>query len=268
MRIAKESWTMDVVTPCAIPPHPPLSNYYASTDERAGFVRAVFDRTAPHYDRINRLLSLGSGAWYRRQALRRAGLRPGTRVLDVAVGTGLLGREAVRIAGEAGWVAGIDVTANMLAQARRTLTMPLVQGGAEALPFADASFDFLSMGYALRHMSDLGTPLCEFHRVLHPGGTVLLLEIGRPAGRVPHALAALYLGRLVPLISRLSTAEPEARTLMRYYWDTIEQCVPAEVILRAMENAGFAHVRCETALGVFRAYSGQRGGARGHYVNG
>ena len=79
-------------------PHPVLRPWYGDAEDRAPFVRALFDATAADYDRANQVLSLGSGAWYRRQALRRAGLRPGMDVLDVAIGTGLLAREAARLA--------------------------------------------------------------------------------------------------------------------------------------------------------------------------
>jgi len=239
-------------------PHPPLPAYYAAAEERARFVRELFDRTAAHYDRINWLLSLGSGASYRRRALRGAGLRSGARVLDVAVGTGLLAREAVRITGNPALVTGIDISANMLAEARRLLGIPLIQGGAEALPIADRSVDFLSMGYALRHVSDLEAAFGEFRRVLRPGGTVLLLEITRPIRRVPHALGRLYLGRLVPLLSRIATSNVATETLMRYYWETIESCIPPEIIGRVLTQSGFEGVRCETELAVFRAYVGQR----------
>ncbi|MGH7212094.1 MAG: class I SAM-dependent methyltransferase [Acetobacteraceae bacterium] len=256
--IGNGSWPMSGAKPTSTRPHPLLSDYYATVEDRAGFVREIFDRTASRYDRINRLLSLGSGALYRRRALRRAGLFAGARVLDVAVGTGLVAREAVRIAGNRNLVTGIDLSANMLAEARRLLKIPLIRGGAEALPIADRSVDFLSMGYALRHLSDLETAFGEFRRVLRPGGTVLLLEIARPVRALPYAVARLYFGRLVPLFSRLATSNVEMETLMRYYWDTIESCVPPEIIGRVLTQSGFVNVKCETALGIFHSYVGQR----------
>jgi len=241
-------------------PHPTLSAYYPEDAQRAGFVRSLFDDTAPHYDRINRLFSLGTGAWYRRRALRQAGLAPGMRVLDVATGTGLVAREAARIAGPLGSVLGLDPSAGMLAEARRELAIPLLQGRAESLPLATGSVDFVSMGYALRHVADLATTFGEFLRVLRPGGRVLLLEIGRPDGAWAHAAARIYLGRVVPALCRLGAPRGRSGTLMRYYWDTIEACVPAETILRHLGQAGFAEVGCETSLGIFRAYSARRPG--------
>lgn len=242
----------------AAAPHPLLAGYYAASPERGPFVRNLFNGTAPHYDRINRVFSLGSGAWYRRGALRRAGLKPGDRMLDVAVGTGLVAREAVGITGRPADVIGLDVSEGMLAEARRLLPIPLIQGRAEALPVGGASLDFLSMGYALRHVADLAVAFAEFHRVLRPGGALLLLEIGRPDGRLAQAALRAYLGRVVPAICRLTTPRGRSGTLMDYYWDTIEACVPAATILRHLTGAGFTDVACETQLGIFRAYTARR----------
>lgn len=241
-----------------VAPHPPLAAYYHGGAARDGFVRRLFDETAGSYDRINAAFSLGSGAWYRRTALRRAGLRPGQRLLDVAVGTGLVAREAVRILGGPRGVVGIDLSEGMLRRARASLPIPLVCGRAEALPVADASFDFLSMGYALRHVAALPAAFAEYRRVLRPGGRLLLLEIARPAGTLAYGATRLYLGRLVPgVIARLGGGE-RARLLMRYYWDTIDRCVPPAVILQALAAAGFTEVGCEVQLGIFRAYTARR----------
>lgn len=239
----------------AVPPHPVLTAHYGAADARPAFVRALFDGTAEEYDRLNRVLSLGSGGWYRRQALRSAGVRPGMRVLDVATGTGLVAREALRIVGGRGSVIGLDVSRKMLAVGRRSLDLPLVQARAERLPLADASFDLVSMGYALRHVTDLVALFREFHRVLRPGGAALLLEIGRPGGRVAQEVARLYLGGVVPL---LAGCRGRGRDLMRYYWDTIAFCVQPEVILESLRAGGFTKVACGTSLGLFRAYVGRK----------
>jgi demethylmenaquinone methyltransferase / 2-methoxy-6-polyprenyl-1,4-benzoquinol methylase len=243
------------VTQPPLPPHPVLTDYYASRDDRSGFVHGLFNRTAGDYDRINGIFSLGTGGRYRRQALARAGLGRGDRVLDVAVGTGLVAREAVRLTGDAALVTGLDLSENMLAIARRRIGMPAVQGRAEALPVRAGSMDFLSMGYALRHVPDLAAAFAEFRRVLRPGGTVLLLEIGRPDSRRQEAIARIYLGRIVPALCRLFGPGREATRLMRYYWDTIETCVPPATILAALAGAGFARPAVETTLGIFRAYT-------------
>jgi demethylmenaquinone methyltransferase/2-methoxy-6-polyprenyl-1,4-benzoquinol methylase len=241
----------------AVPPHPVLPAWYASREERSAFVRLLFNRVAGEYDAVNAIFSLGSGRWYRRQALRRAGVRTGMRVLDVATGTGLVAREARTLSGPMGVVIGLDLSESMLAETRRALPLPCVQARAEALPVGEASVDFVSLGYALRHLPDLRLAFAGFRRVLRPGGTLLLLEISRPPGRVAAALARLYFRHLVPALCRLR-GRRTAEELLGYYWDTIDSCVPPGVILDGLRDAGFAQVSCGTSLGVFRAYSGRK----------
>src|ERR1700674_2051646 len=154
------------------PPHPVLLRYYERAEQRRSFVREIFDRTAVDYDRGERLAGLGTGSRYRRQALIRAGLQPGMRVLDVAAGTGLVAREALAVVGDPGQVVGLDPSAAMMRSGLSALPIPLVQGTAERLPFGDARFDFVSLGFALRHVADLPGVFREFRRVLRPGGIV------------------------------------------------------------------------------------------------
>ncbi|HXZ02387.1 MAG TPA: class I SAM-dependent methyltransferase [Stellaceae bacterium] len=239
-------------------PHPVIAGFYERRSERQPFVRSLFNTTAAHYDSINRLFSLGTGTRYRRRCLLRAGLRPGLRVIDVAVGTGLLAAEAIAVIGDAKGVIGVDLSEGMLAVARRKLGIPLVQGAAESLPLAGETADFLTMGYALRHVSDLVVAFREFHRVLRRGGTLLLLEIGKPTRPLSRAVVSAYLRRLVPVLSRLTTGDARARTLMRYHWETIENCVPAERILQAMRDCGFVACRCDVDLDVFRSFIGRK----------
>ncbi|MCT6855673.1 MAG: class I SAM-dependent methyltransferase [Bombella apis] len=236
-------------------PHPVLSRFYAHREEREEFVSGLFDETASHYDRINALFSLGTGGRYRRQMLHKAGLRAGQNVLDVAVGTGLVAREAMAIVG-AEKVTGLDMSFGMLQQCRHSLPISLVQGNAMSLPFADGSIDFLSMGYALRHVADLQQTFASYHRVLKPGGRVLILEISRAEHIIVQKLLQFYLGRVVPFLSGVA-ASRASRRLMDYYWDTIDHCVSYQEIMAAMEAAGFQDVRCDVALGIFRAYMGR-----------
>jgi demethylmenaquinone methyltransferase/2-methoxy-6-polyprenyl-1,4-benzoquinol methylase len=129
-----------------------------------------------------------------------------------------------------------------------------VRGFAEVLPFRDASFDFLSMGYALRHMADLQTTFAEALRVLRPGGRLLVLEVSRARSRAGLAATRVYLGTVVPVLTGALTRNTEARRLFRYYWDTIERCVPPETILGAMGQVGFASAERRVTLGIFSEY--------------
>ena len=105
------------------PPHPVLEKYYPSDADRQSFVGALFDGAARHYNRIGTMLDLGSGPWYRRRVLRRAGLRPGMRLLDVATGTGLVARGAVRTLGDPGRVIGVDSSCALLQDALEGLRL-------------------------------------------------------------------------------------------------------------------------------------------------
>ena len=175
------------------PPLPAETRYWNRGEDRQRVVNTLFDRSAEHYDRACDIMSFGSGQRYRREALNRAGLRPGMRVLDVGTGTGLLAREIVRVLGSK-QVVGLDPSWQMMAAGRRQLGIRFVQGLGERLPFPAAHFDFLTMGYALRHVSDLDQAFAEYRRVLKPGGRVLLLEITRPASTFGLSLARLYFG--------------------------------------------------------------------------
>jgi demethylmenaquinone methyltransferase/2-methoxy-6-polyprenyl-1,4-benzoquinol methylase len=235
-----------------------IAAYYANPVQRSSRVREMFNRTARHYDAANRVFSLGSGAIYRRICLRWAGLKPGMQVLDVAVGTGLLAREMVAITRDAGAITGIDVSESMLAIAREKLGLKLIQAAAESLPLADASIDFLAMGYALRHIADIQAALREALRVLRPGGTIVLLEISAPRKKLGRALAAAYIGGIVPVLSLLTTRDAQARTLMRYHWETIVNYMPPEAVLEAITESGFASVKRWSELDLFHCFVGRK----------
>ena len=241
-------------------PHGVLADYYGSAEERRSFVDRLFNEGAPHYERINRWMSLGTGELYRKDALRRAGLGPGMRVLDVATGTGVLARAALAVVGPSGQVLGLDPSAGMLHQAQGIAGLRRLRGFAESLPVAEGSVDFLSMGYALRHVADLLDTFREYHRALRPGGRLLLLELVPPPGRLSRALIRFYLKRLVPWLTCLGARRKGARTMMEYFWDTIDACVPAETILRSLEEAGFQDVQRTVMGGILAEYQAQRPG--------
>ncbi len=223
-------------------PHAPLAKYYLDEIERRSFVASIFDRTASHYDWIDRTMSLGSGLRYRRDALRRAGFTRGMTMLDVAVGSGLMARAALDIQGGIGRVTGLDVSMGMLDKARNSVPLALVQGYAEQLPFSDGCVDFVTMGFALRHVSNLESTFVEYRRVLKPGGVLLILELTRPPhGTLKYALSRFYLQSVVPLIARLGPGRADAQVLMEYFWDTVDNAVPPETIIDALSVCGFEH---------------------------
>ncbi len=146
----------------------------------------------------------------------------------------------------------------MLAESARQAENPLVQAGAEQLPFPGEYFDLLSMGYALRHVDDLKATFTEYGRVLKPGGKVLILEVTRPATKIGFWLSRFYLRIIIPAISALYTRDRRAGELMRYYWDTIEHCVPPEKILTAMKDAGLKNVKRHKVFGIFSEYTAEK----------
>jgi demethylmenaquinone methyltransferase/2-methoxy-6-polyprenyl-1,4-benzoquinol methylase len=240
--------------PSPLRPHPLLTQYYADEESRRRQVLSWFDESAVDYDWINQAMSFGSGSRYRRQALLRAGLALGMKALDVACGTGAVTTAVQEIVGRDGQALGLDPSTGMLFQARRHGVHRLVRGVAEALPFPDGRFDFLSMGYALRHVVDLRATFQEYRRVLAPGGRLLILEVTPPRSRLSFHLLKLYLGRVVPLVARLGRGGRKSRDLMRYYWETIETCVAPPVIVAALNEAGFSQVERRVEMAIFSEY--------------
>ena len=239
-------------------PHGVLADYYRDSTAREAYVRSTFDDTAEDYDRIERILGFGTGSWYRRQALLRAGLRPGLDVVDVGMGTGLVAKEILRITGEPARLIGVDPSPGMIAQSGLPQAVRCLDGRAEAMPLPSASADFITMGYALRHIADLSAAFAEFARVLKPGGRVLILEITRPAGTFANGVLRAYMRGVVPTIAKLVARKSQTAELWRYYWDTIEACAPPEAVLRTLADAGLASAERHVELGIFSEYRAVR----------
>ena len=239
-------------------PHPPLTQYYSDAAHREEFVRDIFDETAPWYDWATWFLSFGSGDWYRREAVKRAGLAPGMRLLDLASGTGVVARAAAQVTGDAQAIVGMDASLGMLRSGKTS--NPKVQSPAESLPLRDGSFDRITIGFALRHFADLDVVFRECHRVLRPGGKLVILEITAPESRIARAFLGVYMGRLAPAVIRVRTGSARAAELFRYYWETTRDCVRPEVITNALATAGFADANRRIELGIFSEYSGTKRG--------
>jgi demethylmenaquinone methyltransferase/2-methoxy-6-polyprenyl-1,4-benzoquinol methylase len=237
---------------------PRLKTYFDGEEERRTLTRDLFNDAAVGYDSAERLTAMGSGAWYRRDVLRRCGLQPGMQVLDVAAGTGLVTVAAHELVGPQGQVIALDPSPGMLAELRKKLSVQTIEAFAESIPLPDAGVDFVSMGYALRHVADLDQAFGEYLRVLRPGGRVCIMEISRPASKLGRALLRTHISVVVPALATLTRQRAEVGKLWEYYGDTIEAAVDPKRVLDALQRAGFVEVKCHVTLGIFREYVGRR----------
>jgi demethylmenaquinone methyltransferase/2-methoxy-6-polyprenyl-1,4-benzoquinol methylase len=215
-------------------------------DEKADLVRGVFDSVANRYDIMNDLMSGGMHRLWKRYTIQHANARPGQIILDLAGGTGDLAREFARIVGERGHVVLADINAAMLEHGRRRLVdagiagnVELAQVDAEALPFASNTFDRVSIAFGLRNVTDKEAALAEMHRVLKPGGKVLILEFSRPSSAIKPAYD-LYSFKVLPLLGRLVARDPDS---YQYLAESIRMHPDQETLLGMMQDAGFERCR-------------------------
>lgn len=234
-----------------VAPHAPLDEYYQEEANRHRYVVDLFNQSAQHYNTIERCFG-NIGLWYRGFSLKRAGLSPGMRVLDVAMGTGAVARNAARLVGSSGQVFGIDPSTGMIREAQKVFHGPVTRGIATDLPFRDNEFDFLTMGIALRHVADLREAFSEYFRVIKPGGKVWILEAHVFQSGIGHWWTKLMWAKVIPGITLLATGSQPAKLLMDYYWDTIDQAASRETIIETLKSVGFeepvyrmAHPVCE-----------------------
>jgi len=205
-------------------------------------VRRMFDRIAPVYDAMNRVMTAGLDRRWRRLTLDSVAVRPGDRVLDACCGTGDL---ALGARSRGAQVTGLDFSERMLERARtKDPRIDWVQGDALALPFEDGSFDAATVGFGIRNVADLEAGLRELRRVLRPGGRLGILEITTPRG----ALAPFYrfwFDRAVPLLGRVLPGG-DAYT---YLPASVRRFPDPDALARLIEQSGFTAVRYRTFAG-------------------
>ena len=233
-----------------------------SSADKARLVRGVFDSVASKYDLMNDLMSGGLHRLWKRFAVAEAGIRPGHVVLDLAGGTGDLARAFAARVGDEGRVVLADINRAMLEQGRRRLVdagvggnLSIVQVDAENLPFADGSFDRVSIAFGLRNVTDKAAALASMRRVLKPGGKLLILEFSKPLEPLRPAYD-LYSFRVLPLLGRLVANDAES---YRYLAESIRMHPDQETLLAMLEAAGLDRCRYQNlAGGVVALHTGYR----------
>ena len=214
-------------------------------------VRAMFDRIAGVYDRMNSVMTAGMHHRWRERAVDLAAVRAGSRALDVATGTGDLALELQRRGAQ---VAGLDFSTEMLERAReKAPETEWVQGNALELPYADDEFDAVTVGFGARNFSDLDRGLGEMTRVAKPGGRVVILEITTPEHPPLSLFFSLWFDRLVPALGRLAGDS----AAYSYLPSSVRRFPGPEELAARMAGAGLRDVRWVlTAGGIIAIHVG------------
>ena len=255
-------------------PHPPPSRLWSNDDladphavrDKAARVRSMFGAIAPSYDLNNRLHSLWRDQAWRRAAVRVATLQPGEAVLDVACGTGDLALAFARAG--AGRVVGLDFAFPMLRLARAKAAAPrhraaascvpcYQSGDAMRLPFADGSFDVLSIAFGIRNVADPARAIGEFGRVLRPGGRLIILEFSLPRRRALRGLYTFYFRHVMPRTAALIARDRTGA--YRYLPESVNTFLDRDRLQATMADAGLADVSAvPLTFGIAVVYRGAK----------
>ncbi len=218
----------------------------------------MFDRIAPRYDLMNRIMTFGRDQAWRRRLIRRAGISANAVVLDIATGTGDIA--LVAQAAGARQVVGADFSREMLGYARRKTRkgrrLHLAVADGLKLPFPDDTFDAVVTGFSLRNVANLDAFLREMVRVTKQGGKVASLEITRPRGRWFRSFFAWYFGAIVPRLGALISGAKDAYSYLPH---SVSVFITPEELRVRLEDAGLHHARFETLMfGCISIHSGTK----------
>jgi demethylmenaquinone methyltransferase / 2-methoxy-6-polyprenyl-1,4-benzoquinol methylase len=221
--------------------------------EKAERVRSVFASVASKYDVMNDLMSFGVHRLWKQFTLSLTGLKPGQRALDVAGGTGDLAMGLLRQVGKSGHVVLSDVNPAMLEIGRDRLldrgfvgNVECIVADAERLPFEENSFDCVTIGFGLRNVTDKAAALNSMHRVLKPGGQLLVLEFSTPVAPGLKPIYDAYSFRVLPALGRLVAQDADS---YRYLAESIRMHPNQETLLDMLRAAGFAQTRYHNLSG-------------------
>jgi len=231
-------------------------------DEKADLVRNVFDSVATRYDLMNDLMSAGMHRLWKRFTVDQAALRPGNVVLDLAGGTGDLARAFAGKVGKDGHVVLADINAAMLRQGRTRLVnagvagnLSIAQVDAENLPFADRTFDCISIAFGLRNVTEKITALRSMRQTLKLGGKLMILEFSEPSKAIKPAYD-LYSFKVLPVIGKIVAKDADS---YQYLAESIRVHPDQETLKAMMEEAGFERCRYHNlAAGIVALHVGYR----------
>ncbi len=229
------------------------NEYYAPGKARAEKVQDLFARIAPRYDLINDLQSFGLHRLWKRRLVRLANITPGANALDLCCGTGDI---AFALAAKGAETVGLDFSREMLAiaEARRSSKSPgdpqsqvrFMQGDAQRLPFGASHFHAATIGYGLRNLTDWRTGLSEMHRVVRPGGRVLVLDFGKPDNRLWRAIYYGYLRFFVPVLGLAVARNAKAYA---YILESLHHYPAQHGVESLMQELGMKDVHIHNFLG-------------------
>jgi demethylmenaquinone methyltransferase/2-methoxy-6-polyprenyl-1,4-benzoquinol methylase len=212
----------------------------ADLDKAPRDVAAMFDGVARRYDLTNTVLSIGQDHRWRRRTREALRLQPGQRVLDLAAGTGV---STVELARSGAYAVACDFSVGMLRAGRahkNRASVPFVAGDALHLPFADASFDAVTISFGLRNVADVPTALRELARVTRPGGRLVVCEFSQPVWTPFRVVYLNYLMRALPAIARRVSSNPDAYV---YLAETIREWPAQTDLARTITESGWSRVR-------------------------
>ncbi len=235
---------------------------YQQEGSKKGQVSNMFDKIAPYYDLLNRVLSLGVDTLWRKRAIRKLHGRPVQTLLDVATGTADLALEASRQL-QPQRIVGLDLSNEMLdigrgKVSRRRLdeTIELIQGDSENLPFADNTFDAVTVAFGVRNFENLELGLREMRRVLKDGGKVVILEFSKPRSFPFKQLYNFYFRNILPTVGKLTSKDPKA---YRYLYESVQAFPDGQDFLDILDKTGYKTNQCTPlTLGICSIYTGEK----------
>jgi demethylmenaquinone methyltransferase / 2-methoxy-6-polyprenyl-1,4-benzoquinol methylase len=227
-----------------MPAHDHVTPYADDQVSKKGQVTTMFDKIAPYYDQLNRVLSLGIDVWWRKKAIGILGQSNPKQILDIATGTADLAIEAaMKIKPQR--IIGLDISANMLKIGDEKILkkglqniITLEQGDSENLRFTEHSFDAVTAAFGVRNFENLEKGLAEMYRVLKPGGTLLVLEFSKPTIFPFKQLFNIYFKYLLPLIGKIRSKDAKA---YQYLYESVQAFPDYGNFTKILDKLGFSN---------------------------